>query len=88
MTCILAIKILERLNLDAKKILKTITKKSANLIGTTANIKSGDRFKYFIINSIISIYDLFFGMMLPSGNDAAESIAEYFGKILYLEDND
>jgi len=31
----------------------------------------------------ITIKDLLYGMMLPSGNDAAWALAAYFGKILY-----
>ncbi len=42
--------------------------------GTSANLKQSD---------MISLNDLLYGMMLPSGNDAAESLAEYFGNILY-----
>lgn len=33
----------------------------------------------------ISIEDLYYGMMLPSGNDAALTIAMYFGFFLSLE---
>ena len=36
------------------------------MIGTTAEIKEG---------MIFSLQDLFYGMMLPSGNDAAYQIA-------------
>jgi len=36
------------------------------MVGTTANLKVGDRIK---------VWDLFYGMMLPSGNDAAWAIA-------------
>jgi D-alanyl-D-alanine carboxypeptidase (penicillin-binding protein 5/6) len=41
--------------------------------GTTADLKQGDR---------ISLYDLLFALMLPSGNDAALALAEYFGKMV------
>ena len=33
----------------------------------------------------ISLYDLYFGMMLPSGNDAAFQIAQIGGSLLILE---
>jgi hypothetical protein len=30
--------------------------------------------------------DLLYGAMLPSGNDAAHCLAEYFGKMMWFED--
>jgi D-alanyl-D-alanine carboxypeptidase len=51
-----------------------VSREAVNLGGTTANFKYGD---------IVNLKDLFYGMMLPSGNDAAFCIAEYFGKLLY-----
>jgi cell fate regulator YaaT (PSP1 superfamily) len=41
--------------------------------GTTANLKAGD---------YISVRHLIHGMMLPSGNDAAQALAIYFGTML------
>lgn len=41
--------------------------------GTTANLCEGDS---------LSIKDLLFGLMLPSGNDAAVTLAENFGDFL------
>lgn len=46
------------------------------MIGTTADIREG---------MIISLSDLFYGMMLPSGNDAAYQIALIGGTIINLE---
>lgn len=46
------------------------------MIGTTANLKE---------NTWISIEDLLYGTMLPSGNDAAYTLAEYFGYLLSLK---
>lgn len=43
------------------------------MIGTSASLRSGDW---------IDFYDLLYGAMLPSGNDAAYSIAEYAGLLL------
>ena len=45
-----------------------VTGTAEDLIGTTALLKKG----YWI-----NIYDLLYGAMLPSGNDAAHSLAEY-----------
>lgn len=45
------------------------------MIGTTAELKP---------NIEISLYDLFYGMMLPSGNDAAHQVAQLGGTLLML----
>jgi hypothetical protein len=47
--------------------------------GTSAKLKEGD---------ILSIKSLFYGLMLPSGNDAAYCLAETFGQLLYLYNYD
>jgi D-alanyl-D-alanine carboxypeptidase (penicillin-binding protein 5/6) len=39
--------------------------------GTSAELVEGDS---------LSVWDLLHGLMLPSGNDAALALAEYFGK--------
>lgn len=49
---------------------------SAAQNGTTAELKEG---KY------IQLFDLFYGAMLPSGNDAALLLAEVFGLLLFYE---
>lgn len=49
---------------------------AASHSGTTADLKVG---KY------VKIYDLFYGAMLPSGNDAAFLLAEIFGLLLFYE---
>jgi D-alanyl-D-alanine carboxypeptidase (penicillin-binding protein 5/6) len=41
--------------------------------GTTANLRAGDK---------LSILDMLYGMMLPSGNDAAYAIADFFGELI------
>jgi len=53
-----------------------ISPNSSALAGTTAELKEG---KY------IQIFDLFYGAMLPSGNDAAFLLAEVFGLLLFYE---
>lgn len=50
-----------------------MTKYAAKIGGTTANLKEGD---------IFTLRQLMHGMMLPSGNDAAYQIAEFFGQVL------
>ncbi len=44
---------------------------AASMTGTTAELKAGDR---------ITVGDLLYGLMLPSGNDAAYCLAEYIGR--------
>lgn len=41
--------------------------------GTSANLRDGDK---------LLVIDLLFGLLLPSGNDAALALAQYFGKFL------
>merc|ERR1712166_312908 len=45
--------------------------------GTHAKLRAGDH---------LSITELLYGLMLPSGNDAAEALAEHVGKKLLLGD--
>jgi D-alanyl-D-alanine carboxypeptidase len=47
-----------------------VTNDAVKMIGTTANLK---------IAHSISINDLLYGVMLPSGNDAAYLLAEIIG---------
>ena len=54
-------------------LLVRITETAAKITGTTANLKSG---------SWMSLRDLLYGAMLPSGNDAAFTLSEVIGYIL------
>ena len=47
-----------------------ISKLAANTTGTSAGLAEGD---------LITVKDLLYALMLPSGNDAAWALAEYFG---------
>ena len=42
--------------------------------GTSAKLKKGD---------ILTAEQLLYGLMLPSGNDAAFVLAKYFGRLIY-----
>jgi D-alanyl-D-alanine carboxypeptidase len=55
--------------------------------GTSANLKYGIFSIIYSVGEIINLMDLFYGMMLPSGNDAATVIAEGLGLIIYLFKN-
>ena len=41
--------------------------------GTSANLRNGDK---------LLVIDLLYGLLLPSGNDAAFALAQYCGKFL------
>jgi len=47
-----------------------VSKTAATVGGTSAKLRSGD---------VLSVWDLLHGLMLPSGNDAAMTLAEHFG---------
>lgn len=66
MTFYVTLLIVELFNLNLKEIKVKVTKKASETIGTTAELK---------YNDILSIEDLLYGLMLPSGNDAAVLIA-------------
>lgn len=77
MTLYAVLTIIDRISLDSNDIFLTVTREAANIGGTSAELRQGD---------ILSIEDLFYGLMLPSGNDASYTLGEYFGVFLYLEE--
>lgn len=52
-----------------------VTGNAAELGGTSAGLKEG---------VWVYVEDLLYGTMLPSGNDAAYTLAEYVGYLLHL----
>ncbi len=56
----------DSLKISASKIRARASQRISNIIGTTAELKE---------NGLYSLQDLYYGMMLPSGNDAATMIA-------------
>lgn len=54
-----------------------VSKNASQSIGTTANLRKGD---------VFSLHDLFYGCLLPSGNDASVCIAETVGLMLFQEE--
>ncbi|CAD8054516.1 unnamed protein product [Paramecium sonneborni] len=79
MTFYITMVILEQLNLNFKDIRVKVTKKASETIGTTAELK---------YNDILTIQDLLYGLMLPSGNDAATLIAQAIGTIILFNEAD
>lgn len=73
MTAFTVINICNTHGLKIRDVPIVIHSEAAMMEGTTANLRPGD--ELFVI-------DLLYGLMLPSGNDAAVALAQYFGKFL------
>ena len=75
MTCIVCLEIAEEQDIPLNTII-AVPEEASRIKGTTAELEEFDE---------LSFYDLLLGLMLPSGNDSAVTLAMYFGGI-YLED--
>lgn len=73
MTAYTVIKICNMYRVKMKQHKVTIHQKASWMEGTSANLKTGQQFY---------IYDLLYGLLLPSGNDAGVALAQHFGKFL------
>ncbi len=78
MTAITSLYLAKELNIDINKTLFVVSENASTTPGTTAFLKNGQKLK---------IIDLLHGLMLPSGNDAAVTLAENFGDKLALKTN-
>ena len=76
MTCICALELCEKFKMSKTSTYFKITEWAAKTIGTTANLSG---------NAWMSIEDLLYGLMLPSGNDAAMVLAENLGAVVYFD---
>jgi len=76
MTFYTCLKIMEKFNIDPNTTITTVSRCASRTNGTSACLREGDQ---------LSLNQLFYGLMLPSGNDAAYCLAEYFGQ--YLNEN-
>lgn len=72
MTFYTTVKLIEELKLDMHQTQMIVSENAFSLKGTTANLLTDD---------YVSLMDLLYAMMLPSGNDAAQTIAENLGKL-------
>ena len=70
MTCYSALKLAEKMKINIYTAKAMAKRSSSCMNGTRAGLRDGD---------ILSIWDLLHGLMLPSGNDAAICLSEYFG---------
>jgi len=73
MTAYTALHLSYEFNVNLKYEKTLVSKKAAKMGGTTAMLEEGDT---------LYLLDLFYGMLLPSGNDAATVIAEHFGRLI------
>ena len=76
MTCHVTLNVCNRLNIDKKDFFIRISDYAGSMTGTIANLYGGD---------LINLEDILFGLMLPSGNDAAWALAENIGILLWYE---
>ena len=74
MTCFVVVQIIRKIRLNAQRTYLQVSKAAATIGGSSAKLRTGD---------ILSVWDLLHGLMLPSGNDAAMTLAEHFGHYLY-----
>eukprot|EP00347_Sterkiella_histriomuscorum_P000728 403374734 len=73
MTAIVSLQLAKEMKLDINAIYFSVSQNASTTGGTAAYLRQGQRLK---------IIDLLHGMMLPSGNDAAVTLAENFGQRL------
>lgn len=73
MTCVVILKLIEKFGIGEHKEIVKVLPSISTINGTTANILPGDH---------LSVWELLHGMMLPSGNDAAQALALHFGLII------
>mmetsp|Transcript_32033 Transcript_32033/g.31743 ORF Transcript_32033/g.31743 Transcript_32033/m.31743 type:complete len:173 (+) Transcript_32033:281-799(+) len=73
MTCHVVLKLLAKTDKVTMDSVIKVSEKAASMIGTSAELRGGDE---------ITVKDILHGLMLPSGNDAAWALAEFFGSFL------
>ena len=75
-TAITALDFLAKHSLDPERVKYTVKKTSTLVGGTTAGLLEGQS---------CSLMELLYGMMLPSGNDAAIALSEAIGLLSWLK---
>jgi D-alanyl-D-alanine carboxypeptidase (penicillin-binding protein 5/6) len=76
MTCLLTLEYLAN-HLDEGQTVGTALNKTTTVSGTALDIEEGSSRAGFRVGDVVSIRDALYGMMLPSGNEAANVLAEY-----------
>ncbi|EAR87675.1 D-alanyl-D-alanine carboxypeptidase family protein (macronuclear) [Tetrahymena thermophila SB210] len=74
MTYIVVLRFCKKHQIDIDNLQFVVSRNASAILGTSSGLKVGDQ---------ISIRDLLFCLMLPSGNDAALCLAENIGSLLY-----
>ncbi len=73
MTAYTTIRTLRLLKLDCAKVVLQVSPRAAMTVGTLAGLREGDKLK---------VSQMLYGLLLPSGNDAALALAEGCGKLM------
>lgn len=76
MTSLCVLELCEKYKMNLSTTYFKVTEWASKTIGTTANL---------VENAWMSVQDLLYGLMLPSGNDAAIVLAENIGAVLYFD---
>lgn len=76
MTCLCAFELCDKYKMNRTTTYFKVTEWATQTNGTSANLAE---------NCWMSIQDLIYGMMLPSGNDAASVLAENLGAVIYFD---
>ena len=74
MTFYTILQIADKYDLNLSESILEIDKQSESMTGTSAEITIGD---------LYTVEQLLYGLMLPSGNDAAMALAKWGGRILH-----
>lgn len=73
MTSVVVLQLCTEYKMNVNKVWFKVSNLAANITGTSANL---------IENQRVTISDLLYGLMLPSGNDAAIVLAEGFSDMI------
>ena len=76
MTCLIVLDIVELFSHSINSLKIKVSKYASEINGTTAELEYGD---------VITVEDLLYGLMLPSGNDAAIVLSQSLGALLVLK---
>ena len=74
MTAYAVIEVARKYKLELSSVQIKVCRIGSKIIGTSAKLREGD---------ILTAEQLLYGLMLPSGNDAAFCLAKHFGKFLF-----
>ena len=76
MTCHVVLQLCKQWQVNITRTRILVSDVAANIRGTSALLKTGD---------LLTIEKLLYALMLPSGNDAAFALAQYFGYKLFTK---